>query len=240
MEFMFKMIDGMKAESQLHICLGLDKETTGTLLLARTKEALDCVQSLHRNHQVQRKYWVVTVGVPVPSEGVIDIPIIEREVTGAQPHYKMGLSPVYRVSNGGEGVTKVRANRHAQGAVTQYRVLDSSNGCSLVELQPITGVKHQLRVHMAYGLGCAILGDHKYSHWIKLAPQKLPDGVLRKLGLEQSKARHLPLHLHARQLTLPEFKGQRDITVSCPLPKFFTSTLRRLQIPIPDKKDDDK
>lgn len=52
---------------------------------------------------------------------------------------QMGLSPVYRVSDGGEGVTKVRANRQAQGAVTQYRVLDSSNGCSLVELQPITG-----------------------------------------------------------------------------------------------------
>ncbi|KAJ7999444.1 hypothetical protein DPEC_G00194500 [Dallia pectoralis] len=235
-----KMMDGMKAESQLHVCLGLDKEATGTLLLARTTEALEYVQILHRNHQVQRRYWVVTVGVPVPSEGVIDIPVIERQVTGAQPHFKMGLSPVYRASDGGEGVTKVRANRHAQEAVTQYRVLESSNGCSLVELQPITGVKHQLRVHMAYGMGCPILGDHKYSHWIKLAPQKLPDGVLRKLGLEQSKARYLPLHMHARQLTLPEFKGQSDITVSCSLPKFFTGTLRRLQIPIPDKKEDDQ
>lgn len=35
----------------------------------------------------------------------------------------------------------------------------------------ISGVKHQLRVHLAYGLGCPILGDHKYSHWSKLAPQ---------------------------------------------------------------------
>lgn len=34
-----------------------------------------------------------------------------------------------------------------------------------------SGVKHQLRVHLAYGLGCPILGDHKYSHWSKLAPQ---------------------------------------------------------------------
>lgn len=32
-------------------------------------------------------------------------------------------------------------------------------------------VKHQLRVHMAFGLMCPILGDHKYSHWNKLAPQ---------------------------------------------------------------------
>lgn len=34
---------------------------------------------------------VITVGVPVPSEGLIDIPIIEREVTGSQPHYKVPL-----------------------------------------------------------------------------------------------------------------------------------------------------
>lgn len=39
----------------------------------------------------------------------------------------------------GDGVTKVRANRQAHPAVTKYRVLDSSNGCSLVELQPFTG-----------------------------------------------------------------------------------------------------
>ncbi|KAK6319539.1 hypothetical protein J4Q44_G00107500 [Coregonus suidteri] len=99
------------SHSQLQVCLGLDKETTGTLLLARTEEALGY------------------------------------------------------------------ANRQAQGAVTQYRVLDSSNGCSLVELHPITA------------LGCHIIGDHKYSHWTKLPPQKLRDGVLRRLGLEQSKAR---------------------------------------------------
>lgn len=34
-----------------------------------------------------------------------------------------------------------------------------------------TGVKHQMRVHMAYALGCPIIGDHKYAHWNKLAPQ---------------------------------------------------------------------
>lgn len=41
----------------------------------------------------------------------------------------------------------------------------------LLFLFPSLGVKHQIRVHLAYGLGCPILGDHKYSHWSKLAPQ---------------------------------------------------------------------
>ncbi|CAB1354104.1 unnamed protein product [Coregonus sp. 'balchen'] len=58
-----KVLDGMRAgsHSQLQVCLGLDKETTGTLLLARTEEALGYVQNLHKNNQVERKYWCVDV-----------------------------------------------------------------------------------------------------------------------------------------------------------------------------------
>ncbi|XP_070697765.1 pseudouridylate synthase RPUSD4, mitochondrial-like [Pempheris klunzingeri] len=233
-----KMMDGMKikSDSQLLPCLGLEKETSGALLLARSEEVLEHILSLHRNNQVQRKYWTITVGVPVPAEGVIDIPIIEREVTGSQPHYKMALSPLFRMNDAGDGMTRVRAHRQAHSAVTKYRVLDSRGGCSLVELQPLTGVKHQMRVHMAFALTCPILGDHKYSHWSKLAPQKLPERVLGKLGLEQSKIRYLPLHLLSRQLILPGTSGA-DISVSCPLPKYFTQTLKQLQLILPDVKN---
>ncbi|XP_062400793.1 pseudouridylate synthase RPUSD4, mitochondrial [Sardina pilchardus] len=232
-----KMLHGMRTEKRLHICHSLDKDTTGTLLLAQTEEAANHIHSLFKALQMERKYWAVVVGVPVPSEGVVDIPVIERGVTGAQPHFKMGLSPLFRASDNGEGVTRVRANRNAQSAVTNYRVLDSTHGCSLMELQPVTAVKHQLRVHMAFALGCPILGDHKYAHWNKLAPQQLPERVIRCLGLEQSKARHLPLHLHHRQLTVPGFKGHRELIVSCRLPRFLTSTLQKLRISIPDKKE---
>lgn len=234
-----KMLDNKKVKSafELHPCLGLEKEVTGALLLVRSEGVAESVLHLNRSNQVQRKYWVVAVGVPVPSEGVIDIPIIEREVTGSQPHYKMALSPLFRMNDAGNGVTKVRGERKAQPAATKYRVLDSSSGCSLVELQPFTGVKHQMRVHMAFALACPILGDHKYSHWSKLAPQILPERVLGKLGLEQSKIRHLPLHLHARQLTVQR-ASQDDINVVCPLPKFFRQTLNHLQLTVSDDTED--
>ncbi|XP_017271398.1 mitochondrial RNA pseudouridine synthase rpusd4 [Kryptolebias marmoratus] len=233
-----KMMDGMKArsDSRLLPCLSLEKDSTGPLLLATCEEAAERVLGLSKNNEVQRKYWVVTVGVPVPSEGLIDIPILEKEVSGPQPHYKMTLSPCFKMNDAGDGLNKIRSHRQAHPAVTRYRVLDSSSGCSLVELQPFTGAKHQLRVHMAFALACPILGDHKYSHWNKLAPQKLPERVLKKLGLEQSKSRHLPLHLHERQLTLPG-SDQESISVSCPLPKFFMQTLRRLQLTLPESKD---
>ncbi|KAM8867517.1 pseudouridylate synthase RPUSD4, mitochondrial [Synchiropus picturatus] len=234
-----KMMEGTKvrSEAQLLPSLALEKEATGALLLARSEGVVEHLLGLYRNNLLQRKFWAITVGVPVPAEGMIDIPLIEREVTGAQPHYKMALSPLYRMNEEGDGVTKVRGNRQAIPAVTRYRVLESANGCSLVELQPFTGVKHQLRVHMAFGLSCPILGDHKYSHWSKLAPQKLPDRVLGKLGLEQSKIRHLPLHLHSKLLAIPR-KDESEIKVSCPPPKFFKQTMSRLHLMFPDEKKD--
>ncbi|KAI5093614.1 mitochondrial RNA pseudouridine synthase rpusd4, partial [Silurus meridionalis] len=230
-----KIIDGIKGGSELHVCYNLEKDTTGILFLSRTEETAEQIHNLIRSHEAEKRYMVITVGVPVPSEGVIDIPIIEKEVMGDQHHFKMGLSPLYRPAEEGDGLVRVRAHRQAQSAVTRYKVLDSSSRCSLVELQPITGVKHQLRVHMALALACPILGDHKYADWNKLAPQKLPEGVLRRLGLEQSKTRHLPLHLHVRQITLPGVRGHSDLTVSCPLPKFFTAALKKLQIELPEK-----
>ncbi|XP_024125948.1 mitochondrial RNA pseudouridine synthase rpusd4 [Oryzias melastigma] len=235
-----KMMTGMKVKSgsPLLPCLGLEKDSTGALLLARSEEVVERIQSLKRNNQVQRKYWVVAVGVPVPSDGLVDIPIIEREVAGPQPHFKMALSPLFRMSDAGHGLTRVRGHRQAHPAVTKYRVLESCGGCSLVELQPLTEVKHQMRVHMAFALDCPILGDHKYSHWSKLAPQKLPEHVLKKLGLEQSKIRYLPLHLHARQLLLPGSSGQAGIRVSCPLPKYFLQTLNRLRLNSTEDKDE--
>ncbi|XP_050777690.1 pseudouridylate synthase RPUSD4, mitochondrial isoform X2 [Gopherus flavomarginatus] len=229
-----KMLDGMKAEP-LHLCHRLDKETTGVMVLARDKDTAHRIQCLFKTRQVEKKYWTISVGLPVPSEGLVDIPIVEKEVQSHQSHYKMTLAPNYRISPENEKMVKVRRNRDAHSAVTRYRILASSPSCSLLELQPITGVKHQLRVHLAYGLGCPILGDHKYAHWSKLAPQKLPENTLMRLGLEQAKVRHLPLHLHAHQLTLPTGTcGDKELHLVCRPPRFFRNTLKRLKLEIPE------
>ncbi|XP_020038293.1 pseudouridylate synthase RPUSD4, mitochondrial [Castor canadensis] len=228
-----KMLHGHKAEP-LHLCHRLDKETTGVMVLAWEKEVAHQVQELFRTRQVAKKYWAITVRVPVPSAGVVDIPITEKEVQGQQLHHKMTLSPSYRMDNG--KMVKVRASRNAHVAVTQYQVLSSTFSSALMELQPITGIKHQLRVHLSFGLDCPILGDHKYSDWNRLAPQTLPLGMLKKLGLQQSKARHIPLHLHARQLILPALgSGKEELHLVCKLPRFFVHSLHRLGLEMPNQ-----
>ncbi|XP_035411497.1 pseudouridylate synthase RPUSD4, mitochondrial [Cygnus atratus] len=227
-----KMLKNMRAEP-LHLCHRLDKETTGVMVLAWNKEAADRIRLLFKTRQVEKIYWAISVGHPDPAEGIVEIPMVEKEVRSHQPHYKMTLAPNYRLSPEDGKVLKIRKNCSAESAVTRYRILASSSACSLLELQPITGVKHQIRVHLAYGLGCPILGDHKYSHWSKLAPQKLPEVTLRRLKLEQSKARHLPLHLHARRLSLPlGASGGKWIDLVCEPPVFFHRTLRKLELDI--------
>ncbi|XP_053451412.1 pseudouridylate synthase RPUSD4, mitochondrial isoform X2 [Nycticebus coucang] len=230
-----KMLHGHKAEP-LHLCHRLDKETTGVMVLAWEKEVAHQVQELFRTRQVAKKYWAITVRVPVPSTGVVDIPIVEKEVQGQRQHHKMTLAPSYRMDNG--KMVKVRNNQHAHVAVTQYQVLSSTVSSALMELQPITGIKHQLRVHLSFGLDCPILGDHKYSDWNKLAPQKLSMGTLKKLGLQQSKARHIPLHLHARQLVLPALGPRKEeLNLVCRIPRFFARSLRRLGLEIPNEDE---
>ncbi|XP_053125407.1 pseudouridylate synthase RPUSD4, mitochondrial isoform X2 [Hemicordylus capensis] len=232
-----KMLDGMKAEP-LHLCHRLDKETTGVMVLARDQDTAHRIQELFKQRQVEKRYWAICVGSPKPTEGLVDIPIAERKVESSQVHVKMALAPNYRMSEADGKMIRVRRHRNAYMAVTRYKVLSSSRSCFLVELNPITGVKHQLRVHLAFGLGCPILGDHKYSHWGKLAPQKLPEGTLRRLGLEQVKARHLPLHLHACQLVFPKGSGsgEEKIDLVCKPPRFFTRSLKRLKLEFPEQE----
>nr|XP_042136574.1 mitochondrial RNA pseudouridine synthase RPUSD4 [Peromyscus maniculatus bairdii] len=228
-----KMLRGHKAEP-LHLCHRLDKETTGVMVLAWEKDMAHQVQELFRTRQVEKKYWAITVRVPLPSAGVVDIPIVEKEVQGQQQHHKMTLAPGYRMDNG--KMVKVRANRSAHVAVTQYQVLSSTPSSALVELQPVTGIKHQLRVHLSFGLDCPILGDHKYSDWSRLAPQKLSAGTLKKLGLQQAKARYIPLHLHARQLVLPALGSRtEELLLACRLPRFFACSLHRLGLEMPNQ-----
>ncbi|XP_047549852.1 pseudouridylate synthase RPUSD4, mitochondrial isoform X3 [Lutra lutra] len=176
-------------------------------------------------------------GLPVHGPSRCASPCPRRESwtsLSSRRRCRMTLSPGFRMEDG--KMVRARSNRKAHTAVTQYQVLSSTLSAALVELQPITGVKHQLRVHLSFGLDCPILGDHKYSDWNKLAPQKLSLGTLKKLGLHQAKARHIPLHLHARQLILPALGSRKEeLSLVCEPPRFFVRSLQRLDLQTPSQ-----
>lgn len=211
---------------KLHLVHRLDKDATGCLLLAKNQKAAHLLNRMFLTREITKNYWIVTKGVPDPPAGVIDIPIKESRIGSKQ---RMALNPVLDdFDQDLEPLT--RSDKNARRAVTQYKTLDSSGNAALIDVTTQSGVKHQIRVHFGFGLRCPVLGDHKYSYLDKLAPQRLSSDMLQALKVRQSKVRDIPLHLHARQILIPEMEGKTNIWIRAPLPRHFANTLRFLKL----------
>lgn len=119
----------------------LDKDTSGVLLLGRSRQSASYVTHMFKSHTPRKVYWAIVVGDVHMDAGTIDAPIAK--------HNKNGVEKMY-VSDDGKR------------AVTDFQVLERmGDALSLVALWPRTGRTHQLRVHMAH-MGTPILGDGKY------------------------------------------------------------------------------
>ncbi|KAJ7960599.1 RNA pseudouridine synthase [Quillaja saponaria] len=198
----------------------LDRETSGLLLMGRTKESVSYLQWLFSDinkaqsscqvwndacKATYQRYWALVIGCPKEREGLISAP----------------LSKV--LLNDGKTERVMLANQSgleaSQEALTEYRVLGPTiNGCSWIELRPITYRKHQLRVHCSEALGTPIVGDYKYGWYVHRRWKQMPrvdteptTGKPYKLrwpgGLDVQKGSVLSkvplLHLHCRELVLP-------------------------------------
>ena len=118
----------------------LDRDTSGVLVAAKSREAQEFLCRQFRERKVKKQYLAIVKGtLPAPS-GRIDTRITRDPLN--RKRYTCSMS---------------RGKR----AVTKYRVLKNFGSYSLVSLRPLTGRTHQLRVHMLY-LNCPILGDSLY------------------------------------------------------------------------------
>lgn len=123
----------------VHPVSRLDRDTFGVVLLAKNAHvhALMCEQS--KAGSIEKTYHAAVFGVPSAPEGILDAPIARK----APP----SLLRVIRVDG--------------KAARTQYRILQTNGDLSVLELHPLTGRTHQLRVHCAH-FGFPILGDPQY------------------------------------------------------------------------------
>ena len=219
-------LDSIIPRTQLYPVHRLDKETTGVMLFAKTESMAKELRDMFSERKVTKRYLAITKNIPKRVSGEIDIPLSEVTLDGKakltlKPHSSPDLKPV--MPKGGEGTE----------AVTRYRILDSGERIALLECMPLTGKKHQIRVHLANGLDCPILGDHKYAHFNKLAPMRLHPSILELLNIQQTKVRHLALHLHARSIMIPKFLNGRNLYVSAWLPPHFIKNLKSLKLKLP-------
>lgn len=141
----------------------LDKDTSGVLVLARSRLAAAALAKSFKDRTTRKTYWALVIGVPSPNEGEITS-FMEKD---------------------GEEEERVRPGDKGQKAITEYKVIEAAgNAMSWLALRPVTGRTHQLRVHCAQ-LGTPIVSDGKYG-----GEDAFRDGVSAKLHLH---ARHIAI-----------------------------------------------
>ena len=169
----------------------LDKDTSGVLLVARTPGSAASYSKRFSSRAAKKIYWALVVGVPDVKQGSIDAAIAKQPGSGGE---KMHVDM-----------------EDGQPARTLYRLVDrAGDRAAWVELQPLTGRTHQLRVHMA-AIGHPIVGDGKYG-----GPAAFLTGTISR-----------KMHLHARRLIIDE-PGGGKLDVSATLPEHFAASMEQL------------
>ncbi len=162
----------------------LDKDTTGVLVVAKNAKSAAWIGKCFQNRRARKVYWGVTNGVPRPMSGEVKGYMLKGEGED-------GREVMTAVRHGSEGA------KHAR---TLYQcAAQAGKRAAWVVMQPLTGRKHQLRLHM-HLLETPLVGDRKYS-----TDREFPGGLEDKL------------HLHAKSLTLPHPDGS-EIYLEAPLP----------------------
>jgi RluA family pseudouridine synthase len=162
----------------------LDRDTSGCLVLGRHQKALMKLGRLFSRGLVDKSYWAIVRGVPPAAQGRIDLPLLK-------------VLPE-------TGGWRIRPDPAGLPAVTEYRVLGHGDGLSWLELRPLTGRTHQLRIHYA-AIGTPIVDDPFYGN--SAVP---PAG---------------PLHLLARSVSLPLRPDAPPITATAPPPSHMLPAL---------------
>jgi 23S rRNA pseudouridine1911/1915/1917 synthase len=133
-------LSGIGGKQRPGIVHRLDKETSGCLVVAKNDAAHSALARQFAEREVNKTYLALVAGIPKRSRGIIEVPI--------------GRHPVHR--------KKMHVDlRRGRAARTEYRVLQSSGGISLVECVLHSGRTHQIRVHLHH-LGHPVIGDSLY------------------------------------------------------------------------------
>jgi 23S rRNA pseudouridine1911/1915/1917 synthase len=156
----------------------LDRPVSGIVVLARTSKALERMNALFREKETKKIYWAVVSKKPRADSGTLVHWLLKDENKNKTTSF----------SKETEGASRSELN---------YRVINQRNGLFLLEVNPITGRPHQIRVQLST-MGCPIKGDLKYGH-----PEANDDGNIC---------------LHARELSFIHPVKKEKMIFTAPLP----------------------
>jgi 23S rRNA pseudouridine1911/1915/1917 synthase len=185
-------IEAIGGELRPGIVHRLDRDTSGTLVIAKTASVLEHLAHQFKSRQVKKEYLALVHGTPREAEGVLTLPI------GRHPVDRKRMS------------TRSRKSRHAE---THWRIQARYGGLTLLRVRIKTGRTHQIRVHCAAMrhpvVGDAVYGGRKsgVARAVSLSPAaaRLVEGVSRQM-------------LHAWRLTFTHPLRQEEMMFESPLP----------------------
>ncbi|MEK6746652.1 MAG: RluA family pseudouridine synthase [Pseudomonadota bacterium] len=177
----------------------LDRDTSGVLVLARNTKSASLLAKMFAGKDIEKTYLALTHGRPLQTVGTIDYRLLKAE-HGENSYERVAVD-----------------DEEGKYARTEYRVVESlARRFALMELKPLTGRTHQLRVHMQ-AINCPIVGDEKYGgDELQAQDVGIADG----------------LHLHARRIVIPAFGSGKKIDVTAPLPTHMKESFKALGIEV--------
>ncbi|GAB4521878.1 MAG: RluA family pseudouridine synthase [Anaerolineales bacterium] len=181
-------IEGVGGEKRPGIVHRLDKDTSGVIIMAKNDRTHRFLQRQFRLRETQKTYLALTDGHPPSVEGRIEAAI------GRDPSHRKRMAIV--------------PEHQGRAAVSTYLIRTRYADHALLEVHPLTGRTHQIRLHLAF-LGCPIVGDTVYGHRHPSLPL----------------ARHF-LHAFRLRITLPGEDAAR--TFEAPLPPDLQTVLEHL------------
>jgi len=182
-----------------HLINRLDRETSGVVVAAKNLEAARELRRVWENREVRKVYWAIVHGWPEKTEGVIDAPIGDDDQS--------------------EVAIKGRVREDGAPSATAYRELRRwirpEGPFALLEVQPSTGRKHQIRIHLSH-IGHPIAGDKLYGAdeglYLDFVKNRLNEAKRRILMLANQA-------LHAREVRL-HFRGRDCLFTAEPEAEF--------------------
>ena len=180
----------------------LDRETSGALAVALSKDAHAAGREMFKNHRFERHYLAVVQGIPDPPKGTIHA----------------------RISSGYRDGRRKLVDEDASGldAATDYVVKRRLRGAALLDLRLHTGRQHQIRLHLEK-LGHPLLGERVYDN-----PSRLRQGYGGQASPQALKPSAKRNMLHAWTLAFPQPLTGAPISVTAPPPPDFEEVLARL------------